>query len=74
MQIQKSDVSLCNKRGKLKHNFSSIPNIIKKTKNQLKNLIYNKMKNNININVTPQQPQVVVDQDPDTMWANCMFI
>ena len=32
------------------------------------------MKNNININVTPQQPQVVVDQDPDTKWTNCMFI
>ena len=31
------------------------------------------MKNILNIQ-TPQQPQVVVDQDPDTKWTNCMFI
>ena len=33
------------------------------------------MKNNLNINVTPQQPQVVVDQDqPPIEWTNYMFI
>lgn len=32
------------------------------------------MKLNINIQAMPQQPQVVVDQDPDTIMANYVFI
>jgi len=31
------------------------------------------MKNLNNINANQPQPQVVVDQDPDTMLANCVF-
>ena len=32
------------------------------------------MKNNINIKVQPQQPQVVIDQDPEYDVANYVFI
>ncbi len=35
------------------------------------NIYYNKMKNNINIQVVPQQQP---DQDPDKEWANYVFI
>lgn len=31
------------------------------------------MKNAVNIFVNQPQPQVVVDQDPETTLVNCMF-
>ncbi len=31
------------------------------------------MKTFVNIFVNPQ-PQVVIDQDPDSKWANCVFM
>jgi hypothetical protein len=32
------------------------------------------MKTFVNIFVSQPQPQVVVDQDPDTIKANCVFM
>jgi hypothetical protein len=32
------------------------------------------MKTFVNIFVSQPQPQVVIDQDPDTIEANCMFM
>jgi hypothetical protein len=44
-----------------------------KTKRNINFLIYTEMKNLNNIFVNQPQPQVVIDQDPDTKGANHVF-
>ena len=43
-----------------------------KTKRDINFLIYTEMKN-LNLNIVNPQPQVVIDQDPDTKGANHVF-